>query len=246
MRGRVGALAHRVMLSWGFARFVIAFLAGAVGALAMPPFGLLPAFAVSMTIAVWLLDGAAADVGPLLARRPCFRAAFTGWSFGFGYFVAGLWWLGAAFLVEPDQFALPDAAGRRRPARRAGPVPRPGLRRWRGCSGRPARCGSWRWRAGSASSEWLRGTVLTGFPWNAPGMALADHLLLAQAASLVGLHGLTPIAIAIAASPAVIATGPTPRARWTAPALALAALAVLLAFGWFRMPSGTVRPRWRA
>src|SRR4051812_43887580 len=101
MKGRVGALAHRIMLSWGFARFAIAFLAGAAGALAMPPFGLLPAFALSMTIAVWLLDGAAADVGRF-SRANLLSAAFTGWSFGFGFFVAGLWWLGAAFLVEPD------------------------------------------------------------------------------------------------------------------------------------------------
>ena len=32
-------------------------------------------------------------------------AALIGWFWGFGYFVAGLWWLGAAFLVEADQFA---------------------------------------------------------------------------------------------------------------------------------------------
>ena len=36
------ALAHRVVLAWGWRRALIALLAGAVGALAMPPFGRLP------------------------------------------------------------------------------------------------------------------------------------------------------------------------------------------------------------
>jgi len=33
------------------------------------------------------------------------RAFAVGWWWGFGYFVAGLWWLGAAFLVDADEFA---------------------------------------------------------------------------------------------------------------------------------------------
>src|SRR5689334_8269888 len=98
------ALAHRVILAWGWRRFVIAWLAGAVGALAMPPFGFLPALAVSLSIAVWLIDGAATG-GKLRSIATLRSAALTGWAWGFGYFVAGLWWLGSAFLVEADQFA---------------------------------------------------------------------------------------------------------------------------------------------
>jgi hypothetical protein len=57
------ALTHRVILSWGWRRLAIAFAAGAFGALAMPPFGFLPALFVSLPVAVWLLDGAAVGVG---------------------------------------------------------------------------------------------------------------------------------------------------------------------------------------
>ena len=97
------ALAQRVILSWGWRRYLIAIAAGAAGALAMPPLGLLPALAVSLTGAVWLIDGAASASGRLLGTLR--STALVGWCWGFGYFVAGLWWLGAAFLVEADQFA---------------------------------------------------------------------------------------------------------------------------------------------
>ena len=71
----------------------------------MPPFSLFVFIAAPLTIAVWLIDGAQ-DRGsgrPLIGSM---RAAFgAGWWMGFGYFLAGLWWVGAAFLVEADKFA---------------------------------------------------------------------------------------------------------------------------------------------
>ncbi len=46
--------------------------------------------------------------------------------------------------------------------------------------------------------------MFTGFPWNDIGMALGANLALAQIASVVGLHGLTFLAIAIFAAPATL------------------------------------------
>ena len=85
----------------------MAFGSGAAGALAMAPFNILPALVVTFTVAVWLLDGAAESRernrwAPIVFAR---AAALDGWWLGFGYFVAGLWWLGDAFLVEADRFA---------------------------------------------------------------------------------------------------------------------------------------------
>ncbi len=102
MPGAVLAIARLT----GWRRLGVAWLAGALGALAMPPYGLLPALAVSLTVAVWLQDGAAADRTTLRRFWPCF---LIGWAWGFGYLTAGLWWLGQAFLVEADEFlwALP-------------------------------------------------------------------------------------------------------------------------------------------
>jgi apolipoprotein N-acyltransferase len=227
------SFADGVMLAWGWRRRLIALAAGAAGALAMPPLDLWPAFAVSMPIGVWLVDGAGVDgKHPRLATLR--SAAGAGWWFGFGYHLAGLWWLGAAFLVNGDEFAW---------ALPLGVLVLPaGLALFFALAFALARFfwseGPWRiltfaWTL--AGSEWLRGHVLTGFPWNVPGMALGQNLILAQAASLVGLYGLTLIALLIFASPATIATEASPRARWTAPALGLLALAGLTAFGAWRL-----------
>ena len=98
------ALACRVVLARGWRRALVAFVAGAFGAIALPAFGALPAFAVSLTAAVSLIAGAAAT-GRFGSGSPIASATIAGWLWGFGYFLGGLWWLGSAFLVEADQFA---------------------------------------------------------------------------------------------------------------------------------------------
>jgi apolipoprotein N-acyltransferase len=93
-------------------------------------------------------------------------------------------------------------------------------------------------------SEWLRGHVLTGFPWNAFGYALTEPLALAQTASLIGLWGLTFLSVAIFASPAVLIDGRSRGRRpWIAPMLALALLVAMAIFGTVRLtlhPTTTV------
>ncbi|GEO14112.1 apolipoprotein N-acyltransferase [Microvirga aerophila] len=230
-------LADRVIHATGWRRWLVAFAAGAVGALAMPPFGVLPALAVSLTPAVWLLDGSM-KAGP--SRRSGLKAAAgIGWFWGFGYFVAGLWWLGAAFLVEADQFAW---------ALPFGVLGLPALLAFFPAFGFALARLLWLPDASRilafafalTASEWLRGHLFTGFPWNSPGMALGQNLWLMQSASLVGLYGLTFMALAIGSAPAMLATGHTRRERWMAPGLAAAFLAAMAAFGAWRVPSEAV------
>jgi apolipoprotein N-acyltransferase len=84
--------------------------------------------------------------------------------------------------------------------------------------------------------EWLRGHVLTGFPWNAFGYALTEPLALAQTASLIGLWGMTFLSIAIFASPAVLVDGRSRgRKPWIAPVLALVLLVAMGIFGAVRL-----------
>ena len=224
-----------IILSWGWRRALIAFLAGAVGALAMPPFGVFPALAVSLCVAVWLIDGAGGAGG---GRRggATLAAATAGWWWGFGFFVAGLWWLGSAFLVEADRFAW---------ALPLGVLGLPAVLAFFPALGFVVARALWSpsaWRilalaTGLSLSEWLRGHLFTGFPWNVLGMALAQNIWTMQIASAIGLYGLTVFAIAIAAAPATIGTGKTAAGRALPSVLALVTLASIAAFGLARIPA---------
>lgn len=230
-------LPQRIVLARGWSRRAIAFCAGAAGALALAPFDVIPAMFVPLTVAVWLIDGAADDKNtkrPALA--PILSAAGAGWWLGFGYFVAGLWWMGAAMLVEADQFAwaLPFAVFGL-PAVLA-LFPAAGFAAAR-LLWSPGSLRVFALAAGLGAAEWLRGHLFTGFPWNDFGMALAGAGPMAQTASLVGLHGLDIIAIVMFAAPATLvdrAPGGVRRIHGTM--LAATGLAMLmLAYGALRI-----------
>ncbi len=185
-----------------------------------------------MTAAVWLIDGAAQHAG---ARLGVLRSAFAaGWWMGFGYFLAGLWWVGVAFLVDADQFAW---------ALPLGVIALPaGLALFWGAGFALARLlwrpGPWRVLAlafGLGALEWARGVVLTGFPWNEVGMALGGNLVLAQLASLIGVNGLTFVSIAIFAAPATLWRFSEDRFDPWPTLLAAGALALIAVFGAVRL-----------
>src|SRR5262249_48848557 len=89
-----------IILSWGWKRAAIALVAGALSALAMAPFNAWPVLFLTFPVAVWLIDGAGAG-----RWRGVPAAAWTGWWFGLGCFVAGLSWLAYAFLAAAAPFA---------------------------------------------------------------------------------------------------------------------------------------------
>ena len=227
---RFALIANPIVLAWGFRRALIAFLAGAGSTLALAPINLWPAMFVTMPVAVWLLDGAAAGrFGRLTA------AAAAGWWFGFGYFLAGLYWVGFAFLVDAKTFGwLMPFAVIALPA---------GLALFTASGFALARAlwtrGPLRiltFAAALTAAEWLRGHVLTGFPWNAFGYALTTPLALAQCVALFGVWGLTLIALAAFASPAVLADERADSPRpWLMPAAAAVVLAALAVGGAVRL-----------
>jgi apolipoprotein N-acyltransferase len=219
-----------IILAWGWKRAAIALAAGALSALAMAPFNAWPVLFLTFPVAVWLIDGAAAG-----RWRGVPAAAMSGFWFGLGYFVPGLYWIGYAFLVDAPTFAwLMPFAVLGLPAYLAlftafGFA----LARllWTRDASRPLALA-----ISLTTGEWLRGHVLTGFPWNAFGYALSEPLALAQTASLIGLWGMTFLAVAIFASPAVLIDGNSRSRRpWMAPVTALLLLAAMGIYGAVRL-----------
>jgi apolipoprotein N-acyltransferase len=215
----ISALAGRLMLLWGAQRAMVAFLAGGLGALAQAPFDFPAIGFISFPVLVWLLDGAAGDVatGRVRKLRPFL---VTGWWFGFGYFVSGLWWVGNAMLVDIEKYAwaLPIAvlilpAGLALFYGAAAALARPF---WSDGIGRIAALA-----AAFAVVEWLRGFVLTGFPWNAVGYAAMPVPFLMQSVTAVGMICMNALSVFAFSLPAMLAA---PKSRL----LSMIVLAVLL------------------
>lgn len=227
---RLRAAGLSIILAWGWKRALIALVAGALSALAMAPFNAWPILFVTFPVAVWLIDGAAAG-----KRRGVPAAAMAGFWFGLGYFVPGLYWTGNAFLVDAETFAwlMPFAVLGLPTYLALFPALGFALARliWTRDATRVLALA-----VALTASEWLRGYALTGFPWNAFGYALSEPLALAQPASLIGLWGMTFLAVAIFASPATLLDGSSRgRKPWIAPVAGLALLAAMGAFGAVRL-----------
>ena len=201
----------------GVKRALAAALLGAISVLAFAPFHLWPILFVSLGGLVWLLDGCHASRESRSGRLRC--AALTGFWFGFGYFLTGLYWVAEAFLVEPWRHgwlipfvmtALPAGMAMYFAA---------------GCA-----LAMLLWRRGPARvfalafslglSELARGHLLTGFPWDVIGYGLVANEPLMQLSSVFGIDSLTVLAILLFAAPAAIWTGAAarsffwPRASW--------------------------------
>ena len=130
---------------------------------------------VPMSVAVWLIDGSAEAAPGGATRWASLKSAFAaGWWWGFGYHLAGLWWLGSAFLVDADQFlwALPLGVVGLPIFLALFPALGFALARviW------PHRLRPVALGVGLALSEFARANLLSGFPWNEYGMAFGQLL----------------------------------------------------------------------
>jgi apolipoprotein N-acyltransferase len=223
-------LAHTVVLASGWLRVGLAFFAGVCSFLALPPINGWPVMFFTFPILVWLVDGSASD-----RWSGAWRAAGVGWCFGFGYFLAGLYWTGYAFLVDAKTFGwlLPFAVAGLPAVLAVYPALGLGVARLIWVRG-PERLLAL--AVALTGTEWLRGHLFTGFPWNTFGYALTEPLVLAQGVSLIGIWGFTFLAVAIFASPAVLADdrADTPH-RYRAPLIGLVILAGLAGYGTVRL-----------
>ena len=166
-----------------------ALLLGAASAFAFEPVGLWP-----------LLPVAFAVLCELICRsKKMWRALLVGWAFGVGQFVVGLNWIATAFTFQAN---MPASLGwvavvllslylAIYPAMAAGLA-------WR--FGRDNRVvlvlvfgGAW------AITEWLRGTMITGFPWN-PAAASMVSTPIVTITALIGTYGLSGLVVLLGGS----------------------------------------------
>jgi len=234
---RIEWIAGAIILMSGWRRVGVVFLAGAISALAMPPFDLWFFLFFTFPVLAWSLDSVASEPSAGFWSR--FKAGFKpGFFFGFGYFLAGLWWIGAAFLVEAESFAwaLPIAV--------CG-VPAILALFW-GSATALARIfwfSDYRrlfiLAASFAVFEYLRSFVATGLPWNSISYAVYFNPLTMQSASVFGIYGMTAFAVFVFASIAIIVpgSGVYTRQRKFVFGLSLTLIVSHIGFGIYRLPS---------
>ena len=172
----------------------LALLLGGLSALALPPVYAVPILALTIPGLVLLID-----------RAPGVRAAIaTGWCFAFGYFVAGIYWVANALLAVAPLFgwllplAIAAAVGGLSAFLAVFPALAVGTARalWvRGAARVLVLAILW------TLCEWLRGWVLTGFPWNLIGYSWAFSDAMNQFAAVAGIWGLSLVTVAVAGLP---------------------------------------------
>lgn len=168
----------------------MAFFCGILGAGALAPLYILPLLVPAFCGVLWLMSESSAS-----------RSSFwIGWWFGFGYFMAGLYWIAFALGVDLDRFAwmIPFSL-----------------------FGLPALLAFFIAPVFALTSafkferegrlilfavlwtvfEWLRGHLFTGFPWNLIGYCWMNFPSIAQSLSIFGAYGLGFLTILWASAP---------------------------------------------
>ena len=226
-------IAERIMLSWGMRRALLAFAAGAFAALGLPPVSFFPVLFVSFPVLVWLIDGAAGSADASLIGRLA-PAFWTGWWFGFGWFTAGLWWIGTgipsydpalAWAVPLALIGLPAALA----IFMALGVAAARLL-WSDGIGRIAALS-----ASLGLADYLRGFLFTGFPWNPLGLPAMPVPLMMQSVEVIGYAGMSILSVFVFSAPALIGTR---RGAVGGMVAALALMCVHIGYGALRLGPG--------
>lgn len=212
----------RARLILRFGRIGLALAAGAATALAHPPFGVLPGL-LGYALLMFLAERATSTRG----------AFWMGWLAGFAYFFISCWWVAEAFLVNPAQAWMAPFAASLLPI---------GLGLFWGTATALYRRflpdGAKRvlfFAALFCLLEWLRGHVLTGFPWNPAGASWKAGSAASQFAAVAGVYGLSFVTVAAAAAfGPLLGAGPR-KARIGAAALGGLVLVALLVGGTLRL-----------
>ena len=166
----------------GWSRKILASMAGGLAAAALPPIHAVPLLLISFPCLIWLIDGA----------QNWRRAFWDGWWFGLGFFATGLYWISYSLVVDFNFVWLIPFAVLCIPAVLAFYI---------------AICAAFAslvpqgivriivFASGWTLSEWLRGILFTGFPWNGIGLVWGFSEVAIQLVAYGGVLGLGLITV---------------------------------------------------
>ena len=208
-----------------------------LGALAV--FGQAPYFLWPLTIICLALLKIGLDLRVTSARA--LRAGFgTGFGFGFGQFLAGLYWVGSAFIARGPEFipfmpfavlalvsglALFWAVGGT-------------LYIWLVKKQKNGICAALIFACVFILVEYARSTLFGGLPWNLPGYIFRAGGAVSQIAAWSGIYGLNVLVFVLAAGLALFLQSPR---RFGLLAFGLVILAGVYGFGQFRLHHAVVK-----
>jgi apolipoprotein N-acyltransferase len=167
---------------------LVLFAAGALVALGFAPFHYWPVLFISLPILYGLLIQSASRA----------QALWRGFAFGYGFFMAGTWWIGNALLVDAAKFGWMM------------PFSVLGLSAVMALWFLPLAYGVYCLRARMTpllfTAVWVlvelaRSVGIFGFPWNLVGYMSFASLEVAQLASLIGTYGLSLLLVWVALLP---------------------------------------------
>ncbi|MEP3248003.1 MAG: apolipoprotein N-acyltransferase [Sneathiella sp.] len=171
----------------------------------------------------------------LSTAKTRWQAFFIGWWFGWGQFMAGLYWIGVAFTIDANAHAA------------LLPIPVMGLPAFLAIfpglvalvthySGVKGVNRVFLFTALWVLADYGRGIIFTGFPWNLTGYAWGNILPMLQWSAYVGIYGLTLLTVLISSIPALLAEPEFPQARKNAAILsACGLLAGMVVTGYVRL-----------
>ncbi|MDA0707832.1 MAG: apolipoprotein N-acyltransferase [Proteobacteria bacterium] len=207
---------------------IIIFVAGLISALSFAPIYFFPVLFISFPLLLIMTKNS----------RSVKESFLVGYIFGLGHFFAGLYWIGNSFAVEPS---VPDWAGYLMVAVLAaflslfsGMVT--------GLLYAIHKNSTFHRHLVSmvltfiilwSLSEWLRGHLFTGFPWNLSGYVWGFSDIMLQSTAIWGIYGLGTITIGLCFIPLLMTEI---RLRMGAGICGGALLGFLFLFGLFRLP----------
>ncbi|HVJ35944.1 MAG TPA: apolipoprotein N-acyltransferase [Terriglobia bacterium] len=188
---RIGRWIGRFCLDlspWGRRGMLVLF--GGLAAFALPPFNWVPLLIPCLAFLLCLASDAT-------GRRAAFGA---GWWWGFGHFLVGDYWIANSFMIDPVHFGWMV------------PIVIPGLSAYLAIYCGLATLVAWHWRRRPLSyvlifaaiwpvTEWLRGHILTGYPWNLMAYSWAGIDDMMQSSAFWGSWGLGSVTILLGAMP---------------------------------------------